>query len=146
MDKKQRINQVRILNLAMLVNPLIIAGIAFYMKHYLSFQPPSEFYEVNEAMRIVQYFLYLSGLAVFFFIDGITHFLKKRIVKQNNLNSHIRFNIISMAILDYIGISGFVGFLISGNLTWVVVFCAISFFSRFRFVSRDASHPSKGTS
>ena len=73
MDKKQGITGLRIINLVMLVDPLILLGIAFYMKNHLGYEPSPEFYEVNETIRIVQYFLYLSGLGVFFFVDAIVY-------------------------------------------------------------------------
>jgi len=146
MRKKNTITGLRILNLTMLINPVILMGIAIFMKNRFAFQPPSEFYEVNDIMRNVQYFLYLSGLGVFFFIDAINQPIKKRMLKQKDVISHIKFNIISMAILDYIGISGFIGFLISGNLTWVVIFCVIGFFSRLRFVNTYKNIPGEAGS
>jgi len=133
MGKNIQVNRLKILNLSMLIDPILLFCIAFIMKKHLAYQPSPEFYEINTTMRYVQYFLYLSGLAVFFFIDGIVSFIKKRLPKDEHI-SPIKHNLISMALLDYISVSGFVGFLISGNITWVAVFCAISFFSRFRFL------------
>jgi len=138
MDKKQGITGLRIINFAMLIDPLILLGIAFYMKYNLGYEPSPEFYEVNGTIRIVQYFLYLSGLGVFFFADAITHPFKKRLSGKSDTASKIKYNIVSMAVLDYIGISGFIGFLISGNLPWVLIFCVIAFFSRLRFINKNA--------
>ncbi|MGC9066593.1 MAG: hypothetical protein ACP5JO_08245 [Candidatus Ratteibacteria bacterium] len=131
--EKVPLNKLKIINILMLVNPVIFVFIAYFMKHFLSYQPPPEFYEINQTMRIVQYFLYLSGLAVFFFLDGILHMLRKRAFKLTQTNP-IAFNILGIAVLDYIIITGFLGFLISGNIAWVTTFCLISFFSSFRFL------------
>ncbi len=139
MGKKSDTDAIKIIKFVLLFDPIILAAAACFMKHYLSFQPPSQFYEGNEVLRMVQYFLYLSGLGVFFFNDWIINTLKKRILTQNDYSSLIRFVTVTMAIYDYIGLSGFVGFLISGNLTWVMTFCIISFFSRIRFVFRDTA-------
>ncbi|MCX7706310.1 MAG: hypothetical protein N2115_08690 [bacterium] len=133
MEKKHNEKNLKIFNFLFFLNPLILALIAIYMKRSLSYQPSPEFYEINRNMRIVQYFLYLSGLTVFFFIDGILNILRKRIQLKNLPISPLLLNIITLAILDYIALSGFLGFLISGNISWVIIFCAISFFSGFRF-------------
>lgn len=134
MEEKNRENNLKFINFLMLLDPVILALIAVFMKRFLSYQPSPEIYEINSTMRFIQYFLYLSGLAVFFFIDGITHFIQRKIVEKSKPSSPILFNIISLSILDYIAVAGFAGFIISGNISWVVIFCAISFFSRFRFL------------
>ncbi|MCM8825245.1 MAG: hypothetical protein NC937_03735 [Candidatus Omnitrophica bacterium] len=85
-------------------------------------------------MRVIQYFLYLSGLAIFFFIDGILHLIRKRFSTRKDQTSAIIFNIVALGVLDYTAVAGFLGFIISGNIPWVVIFCAISFFSGIRFL------------
>lgn len=134
MENKTNQNNVKIINFLVFLSPVIFALIAIYMKKNLAYQPSPETYEINEAMRIVQYFLYLSGLAVFFFIDAIVNPIRKKFLKQNLPTSPIVFNILGLCILGYISISGFLGFIISGNISWVIIFCAISFFSGIRFL------------
>ena len=133
MENNALASRLKVLNIAMMADPLILLLIAYFMKSSLSYQPPAEFYEVNQTMRIVQYFLYLSGIGVFFFMDGILQLLRKKIFKQAQTNP-IAFNILGIAVLDYISLTGFLGFLISGNIAWVMVFCLIAFFTRFRFL------------
>ncbi|HOK80739.1 MAG TPA: hypothetical protein PKW86_09035 [bacterium] len=133
MEKNPSLDKLKIINMFMLADPLILLFVAVFMKRSLSYQPSPEFYEINQTMRIIQYFLYLSGLAVFFFMDGIIQILRKKIFVQAQTNP-IAFNILGIAVVDYISIAGFLGFLISGNIAWVTTFCLISFFSRFRFL------------
>ncbi|MCM8763833.1 MAG: hypothetical protein NC830_00485 [Candidatus Omnitrophica bacterium] len=127
-------SRLKIINLLLFLIPLIMVSIAIYLKLSLSYQPQSELYEMNETMRILQYFLYLTGLAVFFFIDGLLNIIRKKFANRKYESSAIIFNIVALSVLDYTGVVGFLGFIISGNISWVVIFCAISFFSGLRFL------------
>ncbi|MCM8817830.1 MAG: hypothetical protein NC913_10070 [Candidatus Omnitrophica bacterium] len=133
MEKKYNEKILKLFNFLFFFSPLFLALIAVYLKKIHCYQPSPEFYEINNTARSIQYFLYLSGLAVFFFIDGIMHLIQKKIRRKNQFFSPYMFNIIGLGVLNYIGLSGFIGFIISGNISWVIIFCAISFFSGFRF-------------
>ncbi|MCM8822780.1 MAG: hypothetical protein NC831_08280 [Candidatus Omnitrophica bacterium] len=127
-------SRLKTTNILLFLMPLIIALFATYLKMSLSYQPQPELYEMNETMRILQYVLYLSGLAVFFFIDGLLQIIRTRILIKKCESSAIIFNIVALGVLNYTAVAGFLGFIISGNISWVVIFCAISFFSGIRFL------------
>ncbi|MCL5674230.1 MAG: hypothetical protein M1501_00575 [Candidatus Omnitrophica bacterium] len=120
--------------------------IAFLMKKFLNFHPSSSLYEgMNsfKSLRYLQYFLYFSGIAVFFFFETIMNFLRNRTRKKikyfiktehvDNSAEYQNLNLKMLLIIDYIGFSGFVGFLICGNLYWITIFSVISFFSKLKF-------------
>jgi len=95
--------------------------------------------------RVVQYVLFGFGVAIFFFCDGISDFFSKRFfvsVKEKfneeeikkNLLGYVSYTVVMMTILDMIGIFGFIGFLICGNLTWLFVFVLLNFSIQFKYL------------
>lgn len=122
---------------------LVYIGLAFLIKNFLNFHPsPTAYGEINSFVYL-QYFLYFSGIAIFFFFETIMNFLRNRINKQikyfnktKSIDYSIEYqnlNLKMLLVIDYIGFSGFLGFLICGNLYWVTIFALISFFSKLRF-------------
>jgi len=108
--------------------PFILLIIALYLKkngfkHFVSD------YEVGIA-RIVQYILFFLGLFIFFFCEGISDFIVKKIfIKENeqkNISSYYAYTIIMLWTLNLITIVGFLGFLICGNITWLSVFLILN--------------------
>ncbi len=122
---------------------LVYIIIAFLIKKFLYFHPASAIYEETKSLRYFQYFLFFSGIAIFFFFETIMNFLKNRIKKRikmftkkkanENPLEYQNLNLDMLIIIDYIGLSGFIGFLICGNLYWVTIFALISFFSKIKF-------------
>jgi hypothetical protein len=109
------------------------------MKYFWHFNPPANFYSGIKSLRYIQYFLYFSGIAIFFFFETIMNFFKNRIKKKidkKNIDYALEYqslNLDMLVIVDYIGFSGFIGFLICGNLYWVTIFSLISLFSKLKF-------------
>lgn len=130
--------------------PLIYIAAAFLLKKYVSYQPPSSLYEETPPIIFLQYFLYFSGLGVFFFSDFFMHIFRKNLPQANQSKSqvsdirrgpeHQKLNLEMLLLLDYTALSGLIGFLISGNLTWLVIFALLGFFSKFRFFPLDKKH------
>ena len=122
-------------------NSLVYVLVAYVMKYQGQYQPDPETYENLQAMRVFQYCMYFSGLAVFFFSDFIVGFFRKAYWKKNDnsndVNPAYKFSLTMLEVMDYTGLCGLIGFFVSGNVTWVVVFCAISFFSKLRFLPTE---------
>ncbi len=82
--------------------------------------------------RILQYILFTIGVLIFFFCDGLSDFFTRRLFvadrqrEQENLSSYFAYVFIIMWMLNMISLSGFVGFLICRNLTWLTVFVILN--------------------
>jgi len=82
--------------------------------------------------RIAQYILFAIGVLIFFFCDGISDFFAQRLFaagkqrEQENLSSYFAYVFIIMWMLNIISLSGFMGFLICRNLTWLTVFVILN--------------------
>jgi hypothetical protein len=122
----------------LLVDPIVYCVVAYLLKEKTGYQPATTLFEEDTLMRALQYFFYFSGLAFFFFSDLFVKLLA-RIAEKTMSSGRYKgstadmASLMMMAILDYIGISGFIGFLISGNLTWVYLFAALSFLAKIRY-------------
>ncbi len=90
-----------------------------------------ENYEQGMA-RIIQYILFAIGVLIFFFCDGISDFFTHRLFasgkqrEQENLSSYFAYVFIIMWMLNMISVTGFMGFLICRNLTWLTVFVILN--------------------
>jgi hypothetical protein len=137
--KKPELNDM-IVGYAILLSPVLYVVVALALKKFAQFQPDPSFFEENPAARAIEYSLYFLGLGVFFFSDFFSRPLKKLCMKKVSGQTEFnpaKFSILMLAVMDFIGLSGFVGYLISGNLAWVMVFCTISFFSMIRFLPSE---------
>ncbi|MFA5645441.1 MAG: hypothetical protein WDA18_03690 [Candidatus Ratteibacteria bacterium] len=128
--------------IALLLLPFLYPIIAFFMKRNLGYQPSSTFFEEILLIRYLQYALYFSGLALFFFSDLLIKYasrIAKRITSNNPGSYSLMTAILMMVALDYIALSGFIGFLISGNFSWVVIFAFLEFFGKIRYFPKKNS-------
>ena len=130
-------DRIKSMGIAAMVFPLIImvAGIILSQKGLTGMV---EGYEEGLA-RIVQYILFAIGIALFFFCDGISDFFAQRLLvndrqrEQENLSSYLAYVFIMLGLLDMISVMGFVGLLISGNLTWMTVFVILTLSLQMRY-------------
>lgn len=128
--------------IALLLLPFLYPIIAFFMKRNLGYQPSSTFFEEILFIRYLQYALYFSGLAIFFFSDLLIKYVSRiaeRITADKAISPSFITSILMMAALDYIALSGFIGFLISGNFSWVVIFAVLEFFGKIRYFPKKNS-------
>jgi len=95
-------------------------------------------YEEGTA-RIVQYILFALGVVIFFFCDGISDFFAHRLFvsdkerEKENLSSYFAYIFIILWLLNMISVTGFAGFLICGNITWLTVFVILTLSLQMRY-------------
>lgn len=102
-----------------------------------NFLPIVQNYE-EEKIKIVQSVLYFLGLGVFFFCNGFSDFISKKLFYNKKelyekLNAYYLYTIIMLSFLNLISITGFLGFLICGNFAWLATFSLINFLSLFSY-------------
>lgn len=130
--EKNKFNVLKYIAADSVVFPFILVGVAYFLKKN-GFKCLISDYEKGSA-RIIQYILFFIGVAIFFFCDGISDFLAKKIfikgddkkVEEENISSYFAYTIIMLWILNIITITGFIGFLICGNISWLVVFLLLN--------------------
>lgn len=89
--------------------------------------------------RVIQEILYFLGLGIFFFCNGVSDFISKRILRREKmdeikkLNAYFLYTVFMLEFLNLISICGFIGFLICGNFPWLVVFAIINFLTQFSY-------------
>ena len=79
--------------------------------------------------RTVQYILFGIGTGIFFFCDGISDFFSRRFLKKSNKEAfsiYLLYVLSTLWLLNIISITGFLGFLICGNLSWLTVFVILN--------------------
>lgn len=79
--------------------------------------------------RFVQYGLFAIGAGIFFFCDGISDFFARRFfAKRNkeNFTYYGSYTLLILWLLNIISITGFIGFLICGNISWLAVFVILN--------------------
>jgi len=123
---------------------LILIGKILILKNFSSLV---ENYE-EERMKIVQSFFYFLGLAIFFFCNGFSDFVSKKLFlnKKNideKINSYYNYTFIMLSFLNLISVSGFIGFLICGNFAWLTTFSIINFLSLFSYFPTEKRFKSK---
>lgn len=104
---------------------LLLCGILMKTKGFAGLV---ENYEEGVA-RFLQYGLFAIGAGIFFFCDGISDFLFKRISKRNNkdnLTFYLSYILLTIWLLNIISITAFLGFLICGNISWLTVFVILN--------------------
>jgi len=113
---------------------LILIGKILISKNFV---PLVENYE-EERMKIIQAFLYFLGLGIFFFCNGFSDFISKKLFlnkkeMSEKINSYYSYTFIMLTFLNLISICGFVGFLICGNFAWLATFSIINFLTLFSY-------------
>jgi len=125
---------LRYISIGSVLFPCILLMIAYYMKqHGFKYLVPD--YEKGSA-RILQYILFFIGVAIFFFCDGISDFFANRLfikgkkqdkeIEKENISSYFIYTLIMLWLLNLITITGFIGFLICGNISWLSVFLLLN--------------------
>jgi len=137
MGKKEdndRFKILRYISFGSVIFPFILLVIAYYMKQNgFKYLVPN--YEKGNA-RILQYILFFIGVAIFFFCDGISDFIANRLfiknekqdkeVEKENISSYFTYTLVILWLLDLITITGFIGFLVCGNISWLSVFLLLN--------------------
>ncbi|MCM8819037.1 MAG: hypothetical protein NC915_06155 [Candidatus Omnitrophica bacterium] len=113
---------------------LVIVGKVFVFKNYV---PLIKDYE-RENIKFLMGFLYFVGLGIFFFCNGFSDFISKKLfLNKNQLDEKLKiyyiYTVIMLSFLNLISITGFLGFLICGNFAWLATFSIINFFSLFSY-------------
>ncbi|MCM8803838.1 MAG: hypothetical protein NC833_01105 [Candidatus Omnitrophica bacterium] len=113
---------------------LIILGKSFILNNYVPFIKDYE----KEEIKFLMNFLYFVGLGVFFFCNGFSDFISKKLfVNKNQLDEKIKayyiYTLIMLSFLSLISISGLIGFLICGNFAWLSTFSLINFLTLFSY-------------
>ena len=138
MEKKENYNRfkkLRYISVGTIIFPFILSIVAYCMKQE-GFKYLVPDYEKGSA-RILQYILFFIGVAIFFFCDGISDFIANRLfiknekqdkeVEKENISSYFTYTLVMLWLLNLITITGFIGFLICGNITWLFVFLPVSY-------------------
>lgn len=122
----------------------LLALIAAILLQRSGFEHMVESYDEGMA-RVIQYVLFFMGVLAFFFCEGISDFLiDKLFVKDDkkmhdeNLSSYFAYTFLMLWILNMISVSGFFGFLISGNITWLAVFVILNISLQFKYFPSKA--------
>ena len=136
MEKKEnnRFKILRYISTEAVIFPFILLIIAYYMKRN-GFKYLIPDYEKGSA-RILQYILFFIGVAIFFFCDGISDFIANRLfiknekqdkeIEKENISSYFTYTLVMLWLLNLITITGFIGFLICGNISWLSVFLLLN--------------------
>lgn len=117
---------------------LVIVGRFLTLKNYV---PLVKDYE-TEKFKFLMSSLYFVGLGIFFFCNGFSDFISKKLfLNKNELNEKIKayytYTIIMLSFLNLISITGFLGFLICGNFAWLSTFSIINFLSLFSYLPTE---------
>jgi len=119
--------KVRITGVLSYLFPLILLVIGIILAKQ-GFAGMVKNYEEGTA-RFVQYLLFAIGIVIFFFSDSVSDFLQKRIFVKDSENKpqfYMSYILLSLWLLNIIAITGFIGFLICGNIYWLSVFVILN--------------------
>ena len=103
----------------------------------------------DEKIKVFLAFLYFFGLGIFFFCNGFSDFISKKLFlnKKKDINEGIKsyyiYTVIMLSFLNLISLSGFIGFLICGNFAWLTTFAIINFLSLFSYFPTEKRFKSK---
>ncbi len=134
---------LRIISSFFFLSAVVLAVIGYLLKQQ-NFSPLVPDYEEGP-VRFIQYFLFSVGVGIFFFCDGISTFLARHIFSRVSptggqsgttgklFSAYFRHTVIMQAMLDLISLTGFAGFLICSNLTWLMVFVLLQLSIQWRF-------------
>jgi len=127
MEKDTLWRKIKVSGILSFVFPLflLILGMALSRN---GFKGTVENYEEG-AVRIVQYILFAIGAGIFFFCDGISDFFLRRFIKKGNKETfsiYLLYVLSTLWLLNIISITGFLGFLICGNFSWLTVFVILN--------------------
>ncbi|MCM8768970.1 MAG: hypothetical protein NC911_04740 [Candidatus Omnitrophica bacterium] len=123
--------------------PVFLGAIGYLLKQH-GWPPLVPNYEEG-VTRFIQYFLFAIGVGIFFFCDGLAGFIGRRVLPKSLLGTsdsweagkllrgYSRYTVMVQVMMDLISISGFLGFLICSNLTWLVVFVILQLSIQWRF-------------
>jgi len=148
MEEKEKI---RMRNLKFFVIPLFLFPLIIVLVGKIlllgNFLPIVENYE-EEKIKIVQMFLYFLGIGIFFFCNGFSDFISKRLFlnkkeTMEKVNSYYAYTITMFGFLNLISICGFIGFLICRNFAWLVTFSIINFGSIFPYFPTEKRFKNK---
>ncbi|HPP30311.1 MAG TPA: hypothetical protein PLE69_05250 [bacterium] len=135
MDKNILWKKIRIFGILSFIFPLLllITGIILSNK---GFTGMVENYEEGAA-RFIQYIIFAAGAGIFFFCDGISDSLSRSFFakpKKDRVYSYFLYALSTLWLLNIISITGFIGFLICGNLTWLAVFVILNLSIGIRYL------------
>jgi len=153
MRKKENSSRFKILkyvSAGAVIFPVVLLVIAYYMKqHGFKYLIPD--YEKGNA-RILQYILFFIGVAIFFFCDGISDFVANRLfiknekqnkeVEKENTSSYFIYTLVMLWFLNLITITGFIGFLICGNISWLSVFLLLNISMAYKYFPSQRKYKS----
>jgi len=125
MEKDALWKKIKVSGIISFIFPLLllISGIVLSRNNFTGMV---ENYEEGAA-RFVQYILFSIGAGIFFFCDGISDFFLKRFLKKGNKETlYLSYVLSSLWLLNIISITGFLGFLICGNFSWLTVFVILN--------------------
>ena len=135
--------QIRLVGFALLIEPLILFGLGYVLLQN-GFQAAVPNYDEGAA-RYAQYALFAFGVAIFFFCDGISSFLARKLLsasqsaprpgefRPENLVGYMSYTFVMMSLLNLISLTGFIGFLICANLTWLGLFALLDIGIKFKY-------------
>ena len=141
---KQYWRRLKNISMGMMALPVLLLIVAFFLREH-GFSGSVEEYDRGVA-TIVQYILFIIGALIFFFGDGIANFIGGRLIPygrdeldgeekvREDFQGYMAYTFIVMDLMNLIVILGFVGFLICGNFTWLVVFFLAGFFLLFKYI------------
>ncbi|MCX8082530.1 MAG: hypothetical protein N3D17_03930 [bacterium] len=111
---------------------LLIVGVIL---HKNGFTGIVENYEEGPA-KFIQYVLFATGAGIFFFCDGISDFFSKRLSSavKDTTHFYLLYVLFTIWLLNIISITGFMGFLICGNISWMVVFIILNLSIGIRYL------------
>jgi len=132
--EKARFKVLRYTSIVSVLFPFALLIIAYYMKQQ-GFKYLIPDYEKGSA-RMLQYILFFIGVVIFFFCDGISDFIANKLfiknekqdkeIEKENISSYFTYTLVVLWLLNLITITGFIGFLICGNMSWLSVFLLLN--------------------
>lgn len=137
MEKNKELIKIKLISFASLLFPafLVIIGRVLILNNFSHLVSNYE----EEKFKIIQGILYFLGLGIFFFCNGFSDFISKKILKRKlvdeleKLHGYFLYTVLMLEFLNLISISGFIGFLICGNFAWLATFSIINFFTEFSY-------------
>ncbi|MCM8771471.1 MAG: hypothetical protein NC926_10855 [Candidatus Omnitrophica bacterium] len=116
--------------------PILITILGKFLDLH-KYVPITQNYE-TEILKNFMKFLYFLGLGIFFFCNGFSDYISKKIFsKKSDYYEKIRgyyfYTLIMLSFINLISVSGFLGFLICGNFSWLATFSIINFLTLFSY-------------
>ena len=141
---KKKFRNLQIFSFLSILFPLILLLTAKLMQKN-GFTSIVEEYEKGAA-RIIQYILYFLGASIMFGGDTVSDFVAKKVFKERKTKNketfplYFTYTLSMIWFTNLIGISGFIGFLICGNFSWLGLFVLINIPLQIRYIPTYARY------